>query len=298
MRKALFLAVVLLAGFAAAQEQPPQHEQPPSPQTDPWRFWVRAHAQRYANFFEAPNGRPSDDVNALFGEAGTSFGFSKTLRAYGQFNYLHYDQEGLGSSPGFRVGVRSTAQPHSFDVYVEDLRNRPTFDVGDEFDRADIRTLAATYEYRIVRDWSVGADGELQQQNYRITTTRDNDFGSLGASVRWRGSRLFSPEVGVRVGNRNVDDDRLSYGQRDLYLQIRSALTPKLYLSGRYRNRNRDYDNLGREDKRNQLTLAADYTLVPNLILNLYGSHETTDVNQPNRDFKTSLYVAGVTWRF
>ena len=297
MRKTVFLTVILIAGLAAAQEQPPQQQQPPA-QQDPWQFWVRANAQLYDNFFEAPNGRPQDDVTALFGEAGASVGFAKSFRAYGQVNYLHYDEEGLDSSPGFRVGLRGDAHPHSFDVYAEDLRNRPTFDVGDEFDRADIRTLAATYEYRSSHDWSAGADGELQQQNFKITTSRDNDFRSAGASVRWRGSRLFSPEVGVRFGNRDVDDDRLSYGQRDVYLQIRSSLTPKLYLSGRYRNRKRDYDNLGREDKRNQITLSADYTLVPNLILNLYGSHETTGVNQPNRDFKTALYVAGLTWRF
>ena len=290
MSKAVWVLVAFMTFTAAAQERPPA--------TQPWQFWLKGQGELYDNFFEAPNGRPQEDVTAVLGEIGASVGFAHALRAYGSANYLHYDQKGLDHSTGVRVGLKNEGQPHTFDVFAEQLSNRPTFDVGDEFDRADIRTLGADYSWRFAHDWSVGADGELQKQDFKITTSRDNDFGALGASVRWRGSRLFSPEIGVRVGSRDVDDDTLSYDQRDVYLQIRSSLTPKLYLSGRYRDRNRDYGNSGREDKRKQLTLAADYTLFPSLIVNLYGAHETTDTNLRNRDFKTNLYIAGLTWKF
>jgi hypothetical protein len=272
----------------------------------PWQFWLKGNGQKYDNFFQVAEGRPQDDVNAIMGEVGASLRLGRSpVALYGSFNHLNYRDFGLDASNGVRVGLRSNARPHSFDFYAEQLMDRPTFDVGDEFDTADIRTLAGEYAFRFAGDWQVSADAELQQQEYNLTPSRDNDFNAFGGAVRWRGSRLFSPEIGVRVGERDVDDPSFSYDQRDLYAQVRSSITPELYLSLRYRDRSRDYStsnvaasNFGREDERRQLAATADWTFMPSLTLNLYAARENVDVNLPNRDFDTALYLVGLTWRY
>jgi opacity protein-like surface antigen len=293
--KRLFVAVAALlwmtpAAFAQTETQPEP--------TPAWTFWVRGNAQLYENFFQAVEGGVEEDVTALYGEAGANLRLGPTMRAYGSVNYLHYNEDELNSSPGVRLGLRNDAQPHSFDIFVEQLIDRPSFDVGDEFDRGDIRTIGADYGWRFLPDWQLGVHGELQQQEFDITSSRDNDFAGVGASIRWRATRLFSPELGVRIGNRDVDTDSFSYGQRDVYLQIRSSLTPKLYLSGRIRDRRRDYDSGGREDTRRQLTLGADYSVNDHLAVNFYGAHETTDVNLAGRDFDSTMWMGGLTWKF
>ncbi len=278
------------------------------PQSAPtWQFWLKGQGQLYDNFFQRASGQDQEDVRAVFGEVGTSVGLSRTtpLRAFGSFNDLRFDDNRLDASPGIRVGLRSEGRPHAFEVYVEQLQNRPSFEIGDQFDRADIRNIVGDYSYRFAKDWQVSVSGELQNQDVDVTNTRDNDFWYAGAALRWRRSRLFSPEIGFRTGTRDVTDDTLSYDQDELYLQVRSSPIPPLYLSVRYRNRKRDYttgvttvSEFGREDKRRQITVGVDYTISPPLTVNFYGSHENADVNRAGRDFTTALYLLGLTWRF
>ena len=297
-RFVVFTLIVLSTAAAGAQTRDDGRDRP-------WGIWVRGQGQQYQNFFQAPEGSEEQDVSALLGEIGASFEVGRDLSVYGLVNTLRYDQDELDASNGIRVGLRRQGRPHSFDVYAEQLQDRPSFDVGDEFDRADIRTVAGEYALRVGDDWQISVDGELQQQQFEVTPARDNDFGAFGGAVRWRGSRLFSPEIGVRFGERDVDDETLSYDQRDLYLQIRSSITPDLYVSLRYRDRSREYStglvtstNFGREDERKQIALGTDWTFIPSLTLNLYAARETVDVNLAGRDFDTALYAAGLTWRY
>lgn len=271
-----------------------------------WSFWLRGNAQLYENFFQAPEGGDEEDVLAGFGEVGAGLRLSRAvpLQLYGQFNYTHYDFENLDSSTGVRIGLRSDGRPHSFDVFAEQLSDRPSFDVGDEFDRADIRTFAGEYSYRVTRQWQLSLDGEAQEQEFDLTPTRDNDYGAFGAAVRWRPTRLFSPEIGYRTGERDVVDETLSYDQSEWYLQVRSSLTPAVYLSVRLRDRTREYStdavtssNFGREDDRQQIAAALDWTMRPGFIWNFYASHEDVETNVEGRDFDTRLYVAGLTLR-
>lgn len=309
MYKALpaFVLLTTLAFAAAAQEPDPRDTRQTggstaaattTPADSPWEFFVRGNGHLYENFFQAPDDAAEEDVSALMGEVGGSFRFANAMRAYASANYLRYDDEALDSSTGVRAGVRMDGRPHAFDVFAEQLFDRPTFDVGDEFDRADIRTIGGEYAYRFARDWQVSIDGELQKQEYDLTTIRDNEFTALGAAVRWRGMRIFSPEIGFRSGARDVQQEDLGYDQREAYLQIRSSVTPRLYLSSRFRDRRREYHDAAREDTRRQLTLSADYRLTPTLTITLYGAHEDVDTNLPNRDFTTRLWIAGLTWRF
>lgn len=265
-------------------------------QAQTWQLWVRGNAQLYENFFQATEGEEEEDVSAVQGEVGASVAFTPALTAYGNVNWLHFNDDEIESSPGVRVGLRGGRRPHSFDVYAEALNNRPSFEL-DEFAGADIRRVSGEYAYRFLDDWQVSVDGDLEQQEHD-NDLRDNDFSSLGAAVRWRGSRLFSPELGFRMGERDVNDAAQTYDQSEVYLQIRSQPVQPLYLSLRFRNRTRDYQNVDREDDRRQIVLGADYTVNDHLVLNLYGAKEDVDSSREGRDFDTGFWLAGVTWKF
>ena len=302
------LLTMLLAIPAAAQTDDRDSGQIDSgSDVDPlFESWVTAQAMLFQNFFQATEGAAEEDVNALRGEVGTSVRLSRNtpLRIYGSFQYVDYDYD-LEASKGVRVGLKSEGRPHSFDIYLEQLIDTPSFDVGDEFDRGDVRTLAGEYGLRFVDDWQLTLEGQLQEQEFDLSPTRENEFHAYGAALRYRGWRQFSPEVGIRVGEREVDDATLSYEQQDTYLQIRSSLSRALYLSARLRSRDREYmtddvtsSNFGREDDRRQLSAALDWTLSRLITLNFYGSQEDTDSNIAGKDFDTGLLTAGLTVHF
>jgi len=279
----LVVAVIAVFGAASASAQT-------------WEFWVKGSGVLYQNFFQAAAGSEEEDVTALQGELGASVAITSALKAYSLVNYLHFNEDAIEGSPGVRVGLRGDSRPHAFDVYAEALDNRPSFEL-DEFAGADIRRINGEYSYRFAKDWQVSVDGDLEEQDFD-NDARDNEFNAVGAAVRWRGSRLFSPEVGARVGERDVNDPAQSYDQREVYLQIRSQPTPKWYLSLRLRNRTRDYQTIDREDERRQIAFGADYTISPRFVLNLYGAKEDVDSNVEGRDFDTGYWLAGLTWRF
>lgn len=91
----------------------------------------------------------------------------------------------------------------------------------------------------------------------------------------------------------------------ETYDQARSAPTDTVYLSLRYRMRQREYttgdvasSNFDREDDRNQWTLSADWKMLPGLIWNLYYANETADSSREGRDFDTKVYLLGLTFAF
>ncbi len=261
-----------------------------------WEFFVRGNGQLYENFFQAPKGSPEEDVTAVQGEVGASLDLTKALTAYGQIHLTHYNDDAIDDSPGGRIGLRGDSNPHSFDVYLEMLKNRPSFEL-DEIAGADVTRVNGEYAYRFLKDWQASADADFEQQEYD-NELRDNDYHQFGAAVRWRGLRLFSPQIGVRMGERDVNDPLQSYDQSEWYLQIRSQPSPKWYLSARYRDRTRDYQNIDREDKRRQINFSADYSMTEELVLNFYGAKEDVDSNVADRDFDIGYFLAGVTWKF
>lgn len=288
MSRVVIAVVAFLATLSAAAQSQPQ------PRT--WNFWLKTNAQSYRNFYQAPEGSPEEDVRALQGELGANYVVSPKVTAYGAVNFLHFDDAALEDSPGLRLGVRGDARPHAFDVYVESLDNRPSFEL-DQFAGANIRRLNGNYAYRFAENWQVSADLESEKQDLD-NNLRDNEFRSVGFAVRWRGSRLFSPEIGFRGGERDVNDDAESYDQRESYLAIRSQPVRQLYLSVRFRNRQRDYQNIAREDERRQVTIGADYTVNPHLVLNFYAAGEDAESDRPGRDFDSSYAILGFTWKF
>lgn len=307
----IFFLTLTVSGSLAAQvtdSRPPKPgERRAAPAPPRFDSWIRGQGFFFGNFFQASGGAPEEDVTALQGEIGTRYRLTQgsPLQAYGSVNYMSYDDDALDRSFGGRLGIRSEGNPHTFDVYFDRQMDRPTFDVGDEFDRADVSLLHGEYSYRVTRNWEAGVRGDFEKQEFDLTPVRDNEFAGLGATVRWRGSRVFSPEVGYYAGEREVDDPTQTYDQTDLFFQVRSALTPRVYWSARYRHRTRDYtttlveaSSFGREDTRNQLSGYVDFVIVQGLNFTIYGSWEDVDSNLAGRDFDTSLLMGGLTYRF
>lgn len=287
------VASLLLAVPVLAQDAPSA----PPPPARTFDFWVRGNVQAFDNFYQASDGQPEETVTAFGAEVGASMPLMRGLSLFGQTSWLQFNDSALEGSPAFRIGVRGDTRPHAYEIYAEHLSNRPSFEL-DEFVGADVTRVAGEYSYRFLEDWQASVDAELDQQELGGATGRDNSYVGVGGAIRWRGSRTFSPELGFRTGAREVDDDAQSYDQSERYLQIRSQATDKLYLSVRFRDRKREYQNVSREDKRRQISASADYSLTPSWVLNLYGSRESNDTNQVGRDASWAFWLAGVTYRF
>lgn len=304
-KSAMACLLVFMTGVPLfAQEEPGDASRPPAPLADRFDFWIKGQAMLFQNFFQASESAEEEDVLAGEAQVGARVrpAADLPLSIYASYNYRIYDDESLDTANGFRVGLGLQGRVHMADVYYDKQNDLPTFDVGDVFDRADVETVNAEYALRFTRDWQVSAEAMLQDQTYDMTPSRNNEFEAFGGAVRYRGWRKFSPEVGFMTGTRDVADDSLSYDQDDLYLQIRSALTPELYTSIRYRLRERAYttdvSGFGRNDDRRQISGYADYRLTSQWTLNLYGSWETTESTILGRDFETALWIAGLTYNF
>ena len=121
---------------------------------------------------------------------------------------------------------------------------------------------------------------------------------AAGAAVRYRGfGPYFSPEIGFVAGQRDVENDAEDHSQNDMYLRVRSAVTPTIYLSGRYRHRIREYDTIAREDTRDQWTLAGDWRFHRFLGANVYVAIENADSTNANRAFDTETFGVGLSVR-
>ncbi|MFP5288731.1 MAG: hypothetical protein ACLGI9_23545, partial [Thermoanaerobaculia bacterium] len=248
------------------------------------------------------DGSPQQEVDAWAGELRFAVPFAETLEAYSNLNYTTYDDP-LDASQGITAGLRSAGRAHGFDLFGEYLTNRPTGDVGELVEQADIRRVAGEYSYRVTRDLQLTALAEHQQQDFDISQGKDNTFVDFGGAVRYRGfGSAFSPEIGATFGDRDADDPNEDHDQRDLFLKIRSAPADWAYLSLRYRHRTRDYsiadpfaDNFEREDTRQQWVATADLRTGDLLTWNLYYSYEDAESTLVTREFTTSLFAAGLT---
>jgi hypothetical protein len=108
----------------------------------------------------------------------------------------------------------------------------------------------------------------------------------------------------VVLGERDAEDPGEDHDQRDLFVKLRSAPSPALYLTLRYRHRTRDFDapdasftNFGREDDRRQWVATADLRTGERLTWGLYYAFEDADSTLPARRFDASLIALGATYR-
>jgi hypothetical protein len=290
-----------LAGLlpARAPAQPPPWEQPV------FGSELRVYGFQFDNFFQAPEGEPEVEVSLTRAEGRFSIRPSEAS-AFELYTRGRFDAYSAGLDEAWAVGVGLgyDRRPRRADLYLEYEADRPVFDVGDEFDRADVLRVAGEYGWRLRDDWQVTGLAELARQEFEQTTGKDNDFLSGGAALRYRGwGSAFSPEVGAEWGKRDADDPNEDHDQRDLWIKLRSAPSERLYLSLRYRYRTRDYSigdpgasNFGREDDRRDWTLAGDFRLLEWLGLSAYVNREDADSTNPSRVYETTLAGVGLTF--
>lgn len=267
-----------------------------------FRIDLRLNGLFFDNFFQAPDGAPQQDVSAWAAELRLAAPLAAALEGYANLNYTTYEDP-LETSQGITAGLRSDGRPHGFDLFGELITNRPTGDVGELVEQADIQRFAGEYSFRPTRAWQLTTLAEYQRQDFEITEGRDNTFTDFGGAVRYRGfGSEFSPEIGATFGERDADDPNEDHSQRDLFVKLRSAPAPWAYLSLRYRYRTRDYDigdprasNFEREDTRKQWTATADLRTGDVLTWNFYYSYEDAESTLASREFTTSLLAAGVT---
>ncbi len=300
----ILLVVSALAFPLLAQERGTRNE--PDESDAALQSELRLNGWRFDNFFQASDPALEQDINALGAELRFARGGDTGWLPYFRANYLDYDDEALEASYGARIGARLASRPHRFEIYLDHQLDRPTFDIGDVFDTADVTTLVADYGLRVTDSWELGLQGEAQQQSFNVLETKDNDFRGLGASLRYRGfGSLFSPEIGYGAGEREVDDPAETYDQTETYVQVRSAPAETVYLSLRYRMREREYttgdiaaSNFAREDDRDQWSLTADWRMLPRLTWNLYWAAEDAQSTRVAREFDTQTVLLGLTIGF
>ena len=263
---------------------------------------VRLSGVLFDNFFQAPEGTPQEDVPAAQLEAGLRRDLGRHTRAYGEVDYTNYRD--FRSSWGFTAGLTGEASPHGFDVQAQLLKGRPSREVRDEFDSADALALAASYGYRI-GSFEPMLLADLRHETYDLSEQKTNDVYNVGAALRVRGLGRVSPEVGFRIGKRDVRDDNEDLDQREVYLRLRWAPARPTYLSLRLRRRFREYaiadpgaGNFRREDTRTQLVATADLLQTSRLGFNLYYSVEDSDSTHPRGEFLTQMAAAGIVLRF
>lgn len=288
-----FSIFALAATLAAGQETTPRLE---------WE--LGASAYRFDNFFQAPDGADEQDVDAtrVGGRLGYQLQPDRPLVLYATADFTAY-QDDLDDSTSVGAGLESEAGRHAWHLGLLNRWDQPVFDVGDEFDRADVLQARGSYGYRLTDAWEVSGLGEWTRQEFDLTPSKDNDRYSAGGAIRYRGWGYgFSPEVGLEIGERDAQDPDEDHDQRDIWLKLRSAPTPALYLSLRYRYRTRDYSiddplagNFGREDDRISWTLSARYRLTRWLALDLYYDYLDADSTKSSRIFTTQIFSLGVT---
>lgn len=282
---------------------------PAAGEDDALRFQVSLASATHENFFQAPDGEPERDIDTLTARVRVDWKLPNQRvegedRLYAALEASSWS--GLEDPFGVRVGVAGERGAHSLDVFLNGIFDRPTVDFEDEVTVADLLRLSGQYSYRLTRSWELKGLAVLHRQTFEAVPANDNDLYSLGAAARYRGwgSRL-SPEVGLARARRDAESESESFDEDEVWIQLRSAATPRVYLSLRYRIRERGYtvnnaasSNFGREDDRDQWTLSADWRAWERIALNLYFATEDADSTRPSRVFETAMLSLGVTARF
>lgn len=280
--------------------------QPPPPWDDPvFDSEIRVNQFTFDNFFQVPDGEMARDVDMTRVEArlAARADESSPFSLYGRGRFDSYGED-LDEAWAAGVGAAWDTDAHDADLYLEYEQDRPVFDIGDEFDRANVVRLAGEYGWRFTEDWEATLLGEARQEEFAQTSSKDNDWLGGGVALRYRGfGYAFSPEVGAGLGGRDADDPNEDMDETEYWVKIRSLPTERLYLSARVRWRDREYsiddpaaDNFGREDDRMDWTVAADLQVFDWLGVNGYYYRQDADSTKPSRVFESSLGGVGLTF--
>lgn len=295
---------LLPAGTAAAQETVAgQEREDRQQQAARWRFEVSLEGLLFDNFFQAPEDAEETTVKGLRGVGRLEFrpDPASPVTLIGGFGRTVYDS-GLEDATLLLGGLRVQSRPHDLELLAGYEIDRPILDVGDGLGTADVLFVDGEYGYRLTSDWELKGMLDVQRQDFAIDETDNNTILGVGPAIRYRGfGSGFSPEVGALFGGRSASDPGEDHSQTDLYVKVRMAPSPDLYLSFRLRRRMRDYSvedvadrNFGREDRRNQLSAVLVYPTSSPLALTAYYAYQDAESTLTSRTFTAQMLFAGV----
>lgn len=311
MRRLSLLLALLLplaapppAGAQTLDSTLARRDRPDAPRR-PYEVQLRLGGSRTDNFFQTASSEPSRDVSAGTAELRLVHAFGDGGRSNVRLRGGATRFEGLPTAALAELASRMAGRSHALDVQLTGSFNSPRFEVGEALESADVAALSAEYMFLVTRALQLGVLGDVAREWYSSASRLDNTLRDVGGAARWRGfGAIFSPEVGYTVGRREVEDERESFDQKAVFVQLRSAPSRNVYASARYRRRFRDYDtenvlasNFGREDTRDQLTAALSFAPSVGPAWDLYYAWEDVESSRAIRSFTTQLLALGVTFR-
>ena len=301
----MIMAAVVLLSSTPILAQPRGSSNPGGSRAE-----MRIQTYYFDNFFYSTNPEEEDDATALGAELRAAFRpGARPLEIFGHLSGVRYDVERASDTFGARIGAAYDDEIHQWMVFLDQAENRPSFEVGDTFARADVTTLAGEYAFRFHDDWEAAGETAYQRQKYDVESDRENDYYALGGSIRYRGlGWRVTPEAGLLLSRREVRNDEQSYESLEPFVQV--TYLPELpdnplWLSLRYRHRTRSYTvddrtsrNFGRDETRPSWTFVADYRTAANVSLWAYFSNESIDSSIPGGDFEVGVLLLGITIGF
>ena len=290
IRLALIAALVATSAYA----QPHGTSKPGESRSE-----LKILGYHFGNFFQVTSPVPETNVNALAAEY--RFAYRPTAsptEVFAHVNGIDYRARGLSTSYGARAGVNHAGKNDDFKVFVDRQQHRPSFEVGNTFGQANQTMLSAEYDHHF-GDWQLGGEGQRQMQRFPSDSRRNNDYNELGLRARYKGfGWQFTPEAGVYQGKRTVNAPTETYRERGFYIQGAYIPTPNVYLSLQLFDRQRDYSNVVRTERRPGLSGVIDVRTSPRLSWLVYYTLERVRSALPYDNFNDNLIIFGPEIRF
>lgn len=279
-------------------------EPTPSPSSIlPLEVLVEAGGSYFANFFQAPDEEPEESVRATTGQV-------KVVQPFRSGSYLFAEAGGVfysefDPSSNFLGGFGWSMWPHMIEAYGGYRIHAPRLDVGDTLGFANLLYVHASYDVRLGRPLQLGAVVDYYDETHGQRPERNNTYVDFGGSVRYRDlDHLFSPEVGVAFGGRDVAVDTEDLSQRTVWVTLRSRPTAALSLRLRYRDRLRKYSvddpaasNFDREDRRHEVNLITRVSLLEDLRWTVNYSFQHATSTMASRSFDAQSISVGLEYR-
>jgi hypothetical protein len=295
----LAIAAVPLLAQETSPETPEAREERP-PQVRSIRSAVELQVYNFGNFFQASDGEPKRDVNAV-GAAYRATWVRPGNRpdVYGRLAVLRYSGGASETSYTGQAGISKYASVHWYDVYVERTENGYAFDIDETRASANITTLSGHYSYGITPDWRVGTDLYADRTRFNVDADLENDYTSLGVDVRYRGfGRLVQPRIGYVAGTRDAENRLESADDRYWFVELRTQPTAALDVRLRYRDRTLDFQNTTRTDDRTQWLLRASYRQNERFTYAASYRLDAVDSSVAGRDYDRNTAFFSVTYGF
>ncbi|MGZ5440489.1 MAG: hypothetical protein ACXW31_00680 [Thermoanaerobaculia bacterium] len=273
----------------------------------PFRMDVRLQGLYFDNFYQTSDPERIREMSALGIELRGAYRRPATKTDYyGHLQYQRWSGESLAASYSGRIGASRESEQETFNVFLHHNQNRPSFEVGNTYARADTTIGEATYSYRVSPNWEPGIQAVLERQTYDDTPARNNDFGGAGVSIRYHGfGPNFTPRIGFLRGIRKVENVEENYREDNYFLEVSTERFSPFWLQVGVSSRGRIYSivdpesyNFRREDAGPSLQFIAAVRTHPRVTWSLYYAHETADSNVTNADFDLNFAILTVTYGF